>query len=84
MDPSAPEDLDSARADAGLTRGELWLRYFGLGGSIPALEFDAILHRMLTPADHDRNQIAHALNERFVEIGSSRRLPYRRAPGDAG
>jgi hypothetical protein len=72
--PSA--SLDLARRDADLSQLELWLRYFGLGGMTPALEFEAILMGMLDATDHDRDVIAHALNERFSELGRNHPVPY--------
>lgn len=53
------------------------MRYFGIGGSGGPLQLDAILHGALMPADHDHDQIVHALNERFTELGRNHPLPYR-------
>jgi hypothetical protein len=72
--------LDLARQDAGLSKGQLWLRYFGLGGMTPALEMDAMLHGALQPTAPDRDRIVHALNERFTELGRNHPVPYS---GDA-
>jgi len=68
--------LDRYRRDAGLSYGELWLRYFELGGMATAFELEAVLYGALQPSDHDHNVIAHALNERFVELGGSHPVPY--------
>ncbi len=70
--------LDGARRDAGLTHGELWLRYFELGGMSSALEVEALLYGALQPSAHDYEVMAHALNERFVELGDDRRVRYSR------
>lgn len=76
-----PHDaLDQARQDCGLTGGELWMRYFALGGSTEPFQLEAILHGAVLVADHDHNQIAHALNERYTELGRNHPVPYR-APG---
>jgi len=68
--------LDKARLDVGLTHGELWLRYFELGGMSPTLEVEAILAGALLPSDHDHNVLAHALNERYVELGGNHPVAY--------
>lgn len=69
-------ELDDARKDADLSQVELWLRYFGLGGMTPALEFEAILFGLLEPTVYDRDVIVHALNERFTELGRNHPIPY--------
>ena len=75
--PDAPDDrLNLARLDAGLTIRDLWLRYFGLGGMSTPVEFEACLFGTLASTDHDHDLIAHALNERFVELGGNHPVPY--------
>jgi hypothetical protein len=71
-----PDVLDEFRRDARLTRRELWLRYFELGGMSTALEMEAFLYGALVPSAHDYDVIAHALNERFVELGGNHPVPY--------
>lgn len=71
-----PDQFDRFRQDAGLTRGELWLRYFELGGMSSAFQMEAFLYGALTPSRHDYDVIAHALNERFVEMGGNHPVPY--------
>lgn len=68
--------LDRARREADLTQGQLWLRYFGLGGMSPELEVEAILYGALEPTSLDRDRIVHALNERFTELGRNHPVPY--------
>lgn len=70
------EHLDKYRRDAGLSYGELWLRYFELGGMNTAIELEAILCGALRPSSHEREVIAHALNERFVELGGNHPVSY--------
>jgi hypothetical protein len=70
------DSLDRFRRDAELTRGELWLRYFELGGMSTALQVEAYLYGALQPTIHDHDVIAHALNERFVEMGGNHPVPY--------
>jgi hypothetical protein len=71
-----PDTLDRFRRDADLTRSELWLRYFELGGMSSALQLEAFLYGALVPTPHDHDVIAHALNERFVELGGNHPVPY--------
>jgi hypothetical protein len=73
----APLDvLDTYRKAAGLTHGELWLRYFELGGMSTGFELETILYGLVTPAVRDHDVIAHALNERFSELGDDHPVPY--------
>lgn len=76
--------LEAARVEVGLTHGELWFRYFELGGMSTALEVDAYLHDALTPSTHDRNLLAAALNERFSELGGDHPVEYLDDEGDPG
>lgn len=68
--------LDQARRDAGMSHGELWLRYFELGGMSTALQVEAFLYGALEPSPHDYDVVAHALNERFVELGGNHPVAY--------
>jgi hypothetical protein len=76
MGEEATDTLDQARRAAGLSHGELWLRYFDLGGMSTALQLEAFLYGALEPTVHDHDLIAHALNERFVEMGGNHPVPY--------
>lgn len=76
MRPALRDVLDRSRQDAGLSHSELWLRYFALGGMSTALQLEAFLYGALQPTSHDHNVIAHALNERFVELGGNHPVPY--------
>jgi len=70
------QSLDVARQEARLSHSELWLRYFELGGMSTALQLEAILYGALRPEPHDHDVIAHALNERFSELGNNHPVPY--------
>jgi hypothetical protein len=76
MNEPAIDQLDSYRQEAGLSHGELWLRYFELGGMSTGFELEAFLFGVLAPSDHDHDVIAHALNERFVEMGGNHPVAY--------
>jgi hypothetical protein len=68
--------LDAFREEAGLSHGELWLRYFELGGMSSGFDVGAFLYGVRAPTDHDHDVIALALNERFAELGSAPPVPY--------
>ncbi|MGA2303678.1 MAG: hypothetical protein ABSH29_05690 [Acidimicrobiales bacterium] len=78
IDPAmdARRALDSYRQEAGLSHGELWLRYFELGGMSTGFELEAYLSGALVPSPYDRDVIAHALNERFAELGMDHPVSY--------
>ena len=73
---SSDQVLDQYRQRAGLSHGDLFLRYFELGGMSTAIQLEAILYGALHPSLHDEELIAHALNERFVELGGNHPVPY--------
>jgi hypothetical protein len=68
--------LDSYRQEAGLSHGELWLRYFELGGMSTGFELETILYGLVAPEPRDRDVVALALNERFSEIGGDHPVAY--------
>jgi hypothetical protein len=73
---SALDVLDAYRQEAGLSHGELWLRYFELGGMSTGFDLEAFLYGVLAPSDHDYDVIAQALNERFADLGGGHLVPY--------
>ena len=75
------ELLDVFHQESGLSHAELWLRYFELGGMSTGFELEAYLYGVLTPSTQDRDLIAHALNERFVELEGHHRVAYSEAVG---
>jgi serine/threonine protein phosphatase PrpC len=72
----------SAFARAELTVEELWLRYFGLGGSLGLFETEAYLHGAMQLPRFDRDVVAHAVNERLDELSWHRRASYSRTIRD--
>ena len=70
------EMLEQGRRDVGLSQGELWFRYFELGGMSTALQVEGYLYGALIPTPHDSDLIAAALNERFSELGGDHPIPY--------
>jgi hypothetical protein len=72
-----PTDLlDLHCREAGLSYGELWLRYFELGGMRAGFELEAFLHGLQVPSMYDHDIIALAINERLVELGGQPVVPY--------
>ena len=80
----SPSDLEQGRIASGLTHGELFIRYFELGGMSSALQVEAFLYDALQPSAYDHDVVAHALNERFVELGGNHPVPYRSDEPDGG
>ncbi len=76
MSDPRPDLFDQFRRDADLSHSELWLRYFELGGMSSSLQLEAFLYGALQPSPHDHDVLAHALNERFVELGQGHPVPY--------
>jgi hypothetical protein len=76
MDDTRPDVFEIFRRDATLSHGELWLRYFALGGMSSSLQLEAIVVGALLPSTHDNDLVAQALNERFVELGGNHPVPY--------
>lgn len=75
------DSLDRARQDAQLSHGELFVRYFELGGMSSALQVEAFCYGAQVPSEHDHDVVAHALNERFSEFGHNHPVPYSDDPG---
>ncbi|MGH9128087.1 MAG: hypothetical protein ACRDY2_03765 [Acidimicrobiales bacterium] len=76
MPEKALDSLNTARVEVGLSHGELFFRYFELGGMSSALEVEAFCYGALEPTAHDHDVVAHALNERFSELGGNHPVPY--------
>jgi len=73
---TAIDILDVYRREAGLSHGELWLRYFEIGGMSTGFELETLLYGLVEPTSHDHDVIAHALNERFTELGGDHPVAY--------
>ncbi|MFJ8909908.1 SpoIIE family protein phosphatase [Amycolatopsis sp. NPDC102389] len=69
-------------ARTGLTVGQLWLRYFALGGDVSEAELEEFLQGLLPLPGIQRDMVAHAVNERLDEISDVRRAPYSRDAGE--
>jgi DNA-binding SARP family transcriptional activator len=71
---------DETRRHAGLSDTDLWIRYFELGGMSTSAEVESYLRRAVAPSDHDHDLLAHALNERFSELGRNHPVQYAGTP----
>jgi hypothetical protein len=69
--------LDTYRREAGLSQGELWFRYFELGGMSTSFDVEAYILGIGSPTDYDHDVIVHAINERFSELGKNHPVAYR-------
>lgn len=61
---------------SGLSLEDLWLRYFALGGDAGMVEVEAYLHGMMPFASHQRDILAHAVNEYLDDQVRTQRVPY--------
>lgn len=68
--------LDNARQLAGVTVADLWLRYFTLGGSNSQDDLNRLLRGGVAFGAGEYDVLAHALNERFVELDLDHPVPY--------
>ena len=71
--------LRAALEHTGLTREELWLRYFALGGDADLMDVDAHLSGLIDLPGLQRDILAHAVNEHIDELITRHRVPYSRA-----
>lgn len=76
MEQPPSNGLELARIATGLSQNDLWVRYFGLGGMADALHVEAVVLGLMATTPHDRDLLVHTLNERFIELGRTDRLPY--------
>src|SRR5690606_4356315 len=68
----------AAQHKAHLTVGELWRRYFELGGTASPLEVDAFLNGAMALPGDQRDRLSLAVNEHLDSLAGQRRAPYSR------
>ena len=68
--------LRVAMHHAGISTGDLWLRYFSIGGSAGEYETDAYLQGILPLPEVQRDLLAQAANELIDELPPPPRAPY--------
>lgn len=61
---------------AGLSVGQVWLRYFSLTGNAGEYEVNAYLNGLLVLPAVERDLVAHAVNELMDGLSQPRRAPY--------
>ena len=69
-------ELDAARRRLGLSVDQLWVRYFGNGGTATMAEFQRFLTDEPWPASLQYDIAVSALNDRFGEINQNHPVPY--------
>ena len=75
MHPELP-NLEAARLRAGLTVDELWVRYFGNGGTATLVQFRGLLARRTWRRGLQYDVAVSALNDRFTEMDLDHPLRY--------
>lgn len=82
FDPNEPaqrRQLREALKAADITRGELWLNYFSIGGSVGEYEVEAYLQGLLSLPPIQRDLLAMAANE-LIEALPRLYAPYSDDP----
>jgi hypothetical protein len=77
LTPRSPQNLESLRREIGLSRNDLYWRYFALGGSVDRTSVGRFLDGqevVMNPAE--LNILIQAVNERCVETGLQTQVPY--------
>lgn len=81
MDATVDPD-EQARAtreaieEAGLSLNAVWTRYFSFTGAAGEYEIDAYLNGSMPLPTHERDLLAHAVNELIKELPPRRTAPY--------
>ncbi|MBT2515529.1 hypothetical protein [Arthrobacter sp. ISL-30] len=70
------EATREAMDQAGLRLSEVWMRYFSFTGVAGEYEVDAYLNGSFELPAHERDLIAHAVNELINELPPPRAAPY--------
>ena len=65
-----------AMQEAGITLSAVWMRYFSFTGAAGEYEIDAYLNGSLELPVHERDLVAHAVNELINELPPRRMAPY--------
>jgi hypothetical protein len=68
--------LRKALQRSGLRHGDLWLRYFSIGGTVGEYEVDAYIQSLFSLPPSQRDLLAHAANELIDELPPPPRAPY--------
>jgi hypothetical protein len=74
--PGSGAALRAGLALSGLTTRQLWIAYFGLGGSKMPGELELALDGRGAVTDHEHDLIAQALNDHFIGTGQNHLVAY--------
>jgi hypothetical protein len=66
--------------DTGLSTSDLWVRYFGLGGTGMLAELRGYVRGTRRAAPGQYDVVVQAINERYMELDRPERLPYAEGP----
>lgn len=61
---------------SGLNVQNVWIRYFSLTGNVSEFEIDAYLNGSMDLPTHERDLVAHAVNELIDELPPRLMAPY--------
>lgn len=75
-DPSPAQQLEAARARAGVTERDLWIAYCALGGLASPATMHSFMAGAVTPRRIDYDMVVQALNEFFLDQGANHPVPY--------
>lgn len=76
--------MDAARAHAGLTVQDVWLRYVALGGTGDAFDLDGYLQGVVPLEAFQQDVLAQALNEALTDVCQAYRVPLSAPAEPAG
>ena len=76
MSATPAQILEAARQHAGLSRRDLWIGYYAIGGLADPSTLAAYLTGELEPDRFQYDVIAQAINDSFVGAGSDHPVPY--------
>jgi hypothetical protein len=75
-----PEEQYARTLDAierlGLSVGEVWIHYLGMGGNIDEYEVNAYLYGLTQLPELDRDMISQAVNELYDDMCREPRAPF--------
>lgn len=76
IDRARARSFTSARAVLGISAGELWMSYLGLGGDLPFAQVEAFLDGRAAIGSADYDRLAQVVNESLMDTGDVRSVPY--------
>ncbi|MGO4384206.1 hypothetical protein [Specibacter sp. RAF43] len=71
-------ELRDALFGSGMALRTLWFKYFALGGNMGELEIEAYIFGAHAMPALERDLMAHAMNEHYMEQGRPNRVSYSR------